>query len=378
MKFIHLSDLHLGKRIYETSLIEDQQYILGQILNIIDEEKPDGVLIAGDIYDKSFQPVDAMKLFDDFLNELHNRSLSIFIISGNHDSADRVAFASQIMSNQKIHLAPAYQGKIHSIDLKDDYGSLHIYMLPFVKKALVKSLYPDEPIETTTDALKCVIDHTELNENDRNVLIAHQFVTGSAASGSEEYTVGGADNVDAYVFDVFDYVALGHIHGPQYVSRETIRYCGTPLKYSFSEVNHEKSVTMVELREKGNTEVRTIPLTPLRDMRDIKGTYYDLMSKEEYQNTNCDDYIRAILTDENDVPDAIARLRTVYPNILTLDYDNQRTRQKVDFTEAADIEKKTPYDLFAEFFEQRNGRPMDTNQEKLVKELIQKIWEEEA
>lgn len=378
MKFIHLSDLHLGKRIYENSLIEDQKDILEKIFRIIEDEKPDGVLIAGDIYDKAFQPVDAINLFDDFLNRLHERSTPVFIISGNHDSADRLAFGAKIMSAGGIHIAPPYQGDVYKVDLEDKHGLLHIYMLPFVKKSLVKSYFPDEEIETTTDALRCVLSHAKLNTDDRNILIAHQFITGSQTSDSEEYTVGGADNVDASVFDDFDYVALGHIHGPQSIARETIRYCGTPLKYSFSEVDHEKSVTIVEMEEKGSVIIRTILLKPLRDMRQLKGTYQELMDAGFKQENNRSDFYRIILTDENDVTDAIARLRTVYPNILTLEYDNKRTQASAELTEAADTERKTPYDLFAEFFEWRNNSPMEPRQQKIISDLIQKIWEEEA
>lgn len=378
MKFIHLSDLHLGKRIYETSLIEDQQYILQQILEIIDSEQPDGVLIAGDIYDKAVMPVEAVTLFDDFLNALHKRSLRVYIISGNHDSADRLAFGSQILSMGNIHIAPPFTGTVFSADLKDEYGSLHIYMLPFVKRSLVKSLFPDEKIETTSDALRSVIEKINLNTAERNIMIAHQFLTGSKISDSEEHSVGGADNVDASVFDDFDYAALGHLHGPQPVGREAVRYCGTPLKYSFSEALHEKSVTVVEMKEKGNVSIRIVLLVPLRDMRYIRGTYDELMFSGNNDKDGKNDFIRAVLTDEADVPDAMARLRSVYPNILTLEYDNKRTQGSAALTETAEVEKKTPIELFSEFYEIRNNSPMNPQQQKIIRELIESIWKEEA
>ncbi len=377
MKFIHLSDLHLGKRIYEISLIEDQRHILKQIVDIIDNEQPDGVLIAGDIYDKSVMPVEAISLFDDFLNALHERAIPVYIISGNHDSAYRLAFGSKILSIGNIHIAPPYSGTVYSADLEDEFGPVHIYMLPFVKRSLVKSLFPDEEIETTTDAMRCVIDKIGLNTDERNILIAHQFITGSKTSDSEEHSVGGAENVDASVFDDFDYVALGHLHGPQQIGRETVRYCGTPLKYSFSEADHEKSVTVVEMKEKGNVSIRTIPLTPLRDMQELRGTYDELMNAGFSREINRSDFYRIILTDENDVPDAIARLRTVYPNILTLEYDNRRTHASDALSGTADVEKKTPYDLFAEFFEWRNNNSMEPQQQAIISDLIRKIWEEE-
>lgn len=378
MKFIHLSDLHLGKRIYETSLIEDQQYILQQILEIIDSEQPDGVMIAGDIYDKAVMPVEAVTLFDDFLNALHKRSLRVYIISGNHDSADRLAFGSQILSMGNIHIAPPFTGTVVSADLKDEYGPLHIYMLPFVKRSLVKSLFPDEKIETTSDALRSVIEKINLNTAERNIMIAHQFLTGSKISDSEEHSVGGADNVDASVFDDFDYAALGHLHGPQPVGREAVRYCGTPLKYSFSEALHEKSVTVVEMKEKGNVSIRTVPLVPLRDMRYIRGTYDELMFSGNNDKDGKNDFIRAVLTDEADVPDAMARLRSVYPNILTLEYDNKRTQGSAALTETAEVEKKTPIELFSEFYEIRNNSSMNPQQQKIICEMIESIWKEEA
>lgn len=378
MKLIHLSDLHLGKRIYETSLLDDQRYILYQILEIIDAEKPDGVMIAGDIYDKSVMPVEAISLFDYFLNSLHSRSIPVYIISGNHDSADRLAFGSQILSRQDVHISPPYQGEVCKVELQDEFGKLNIFMLPFVKKVQIRSLFPEEEIETTTDALKTIIDKIGVNTAERNILIAHQFITNSKTSDSEDYAVGGADNVDANVFDDFDYVALGHLHGPQHAERDTIRYCGTPLKYSFSEADHEKSVTVVELKEKGSIDIRTIPLIPLRDMRDLKGTYEMLMSRDFYKDINCNDYIRVILMDETDIPYAIDYLRTVYPNILTLLYDNKRTQDSEEIIKGGGEEKRTPYDLFAEFYELRNHRPMEPEQEEIIKDLITKIWEEES
>ena len=378
MKFIHISDLHLGKRIYETSLIEDQRHILEQILQIIAGEQPDGVMIAGDIYDKAFMPVEAVTLFDDFLNALHERSLPVYIISGNHDSADRLAFGSKILSMGNIHIAPPYSGTVFSVDAADEFGTVHIYLLPFVKRSQIKSLFPDEEIETATDALRSVIGKIGLDPVERNVLIAHQFITGAKISESEEHSVGGTDNVDASAFAGFDYVALGHLHGPQPIERETVRYSGTPLKYSFSEAQHEKSVTVVELKEKGNVVVRTVPLFPLHDMRDIRGTYEELMHRGNNESEGKQDFIRAILTDESDVPDAMARLRSVYPNILTLEYDNKRTQGSAVLTETVEVEKKTPYDLFSEFFEWRNNIPMDPQQQKIINDLIEEIWKEEA
>ncbi|MCR5747302.1 MAG: exonuclease SbcCD subunit D, partial [Lachnospiraceae bacterium] len=325
MKFIHLSDLHLGKRIYETSMLEDQEYILKEILSVIIEEKPNGVLIAGDVYDRSVPSEDAMRLWDSFLIRLSKTGIPVYAISGNHDSAIRFSDHSELVETSKIYLSPAYNGNVKCCTLEDRYGKLNIYLLPFIKPAVVRSIFPDEEIRDYTDACRVAVEHMNTDQKERNILVAHQFVTGALKCDSEEVTVGGLDNVDASVFDGFDYVALGHIHGKQAIGRETVRYCGTPLKYSFSEKDHKKSVTIVELEEKGTVNIREIPLIPKHDLREIRGTYDELMLKENYENTAKDDYIHAVLTDENDVIDAMAKLRVVYPNLMKVTYDNQRT-----------------------------------------------------
>ena len=327
MKFMHLSDLHLGKRVNEFSMFEDQDYILKKILTIIQEEKPDGVLIAGDVYDKSIPSVEAVGLLDDFLKKLAKAHIQTFIISGNHDSPERLAFAAELIEPSGIHISSAYDGKVRPISMQDDYGTVNIYMLPFVRPAHVRSVFPKENTESYTEAIRTAISHMEIHEEERNLLITHQFVTGAQRSESEEISVGGTDNVDASVFQAFDYVALGHIHGPQQMGRESIRYCGTPLKYSFSEAGHHKSVTVLELREKGNLKIRTVDLLPLHDMRELKGTYEELTNRKNYEGTAVDDYLHITLTDEEDILDAIGKLRVIYPNLMKLDYDNQRTRE---------------------------------------------------
>ena len=376
MKFIHLSDLHIGKRVNEFSMLEDQKYILTQIIQIVEEEAPDGVLIAGDIYDKSVPSAEAVQLFDDFLCQLAKQKRQVFVISGNHDSPERIAFGSRLMDASGIHLSPVFQGEITPISLEDSYGKVDIFMLPFLKPAHVRRFYEEEEIESYTDALRVVIEHMKLQPEHRSILLTHQFVTGASRSESEELSVGGADNVDASVFDSFDYVALGHIHGPQSIGRETLRYCGTPLKYSFSEADHKKSVTVVELLEKGTCRIETIPLIPKRDLRELKGTYMELTEKKNYEGTNTEDYIHITLTDEEDIPDAIGKLRVIYPNIMKLDYDNRRTRSHGDFSDLEQIEEKTPLELFSEFYEKQNNQPMNQEQREFIKELMERIWEE--
>lgn len=376
MKFIHLSDLHIGKRVNEFSMLEDQKYILKEILGIIDDQKPDGIFIAGDVYDKSVPSAEAVQLFDDFLCSLAKRNLQVFIISGNHDSAERLAFGGRLLDVSGIHISPVFDGTLSPVTLSDKFGNLNVYMLPFIKPILVKRFFPDAEIESYTDAVRTVTESICLNPNERNVIIAHQFVTGALRSESEEISVGGSDNVDVTVFDGFDYVALGHIHSPQKMSRETVRYCGTPLKYSFSEAGHKKSVTVTEFYEKGEVAVHTVPLVPLRDLREIKGSYEEITLKSSYENTNCEDFVHITLTDEEDIPDCIGKLRIIYSNLMKLDYDNKRTRSNADLGMAEGVETKSPLSLFSEFYEKQNNQPMSEEQEAFVSDLIEKIWED--
>lgn len=376
MKFIHLSDLHIGKRVNEFSMLEDQEYILKEIISIIDQEKPDSIIIAGDVYDKSAPSTEAVCLFDDFLFELSKRKLKVFIISGNHDSPERIAFGRRLIDKSGIYISPVYNGVIIPIALNDSYGELNIYSLPFIKPINVRRFYPDKQIESYTDAVDVAIKNMNIDEKKRNVLITHQFVTGALRSESEDISVGGSDNVDISVFGQFDYVALGHIHRPQKIVRDTVRYCGTPLKYSISEATHDKSVTVVELAEKGNVEIKTFPLKPLRELREIKGSYMELSSKNYYQGTNTDDYIHITLTDEEEIPNALGKLRTIYKNIIKLDYDNKRTRVNMIIDSAKQVESKTPLELFSEFFYKQNNSQMNEDQTKVIKMLVEKIWEE--
>lgn len=375
MKLIHLSDLHIGKRVNEVSMIEDQEYILHQILRIIKDEKADAVLLCGDIYDKSIPSAEAVTLFDDFLNRLALLQVTVLAISGNHDSPERLAFGNRLMEGAGIHISPVYDGSISPLQLTDAQGAVNFWLLPFIKPAHVKRYYPDEAIESYTDACRVAVAHMGVDTRERNVLLTHQFVTGAVTCESEELSVGGSDNVDASVFEGFDYVALGHIHGPQNVGSNQIRYCGTPLKYSFSEAGHYKSVTVVELGEKGNLELHTAALTPLHDMRVIRGSFGEVTSKSFYEGTATDDYLQVILTDEEDVPEAIGKLRVIYPNIMKLTYDNTRTRTHQMIDGAADVEQKTPLQLFGELYEQQNNQPMSEEQSRFVQELIESIWE---
>ena len=376
MKLIHLSDLHIGKRVNEVSMIEDQEYILLQILRIIDDEKPDAVLICGDVYDKSVPSAEAVTLFDDFLCRLAKREIPILIISGNHDSPERLAFGKRLLERSHIHISAVYDGKTESVTLQDEHGDVDFWLLPFVKPAHVKRFCPDAGIESYTDALRVAVEQMDIDTAKRNVLLTHQFITNAVPCESEDIvSVGGSDNVDAAVFEDFDYVALGHLHGGQNIGSSRIRYCGTPLKYSFSEADHHKSVTVVKLGAKGDLELDICPLLPRRDLRIIRGTFAEVTEKSFYEAQETNDYLQIILTDEEDVPEALGKLRVIYPNIMKLTYDNTRTRTNHIIEGAKHVQRKSPLELFEELYELQNNQPMSDRQKDFARDLIESIWE---
>lgn len=377
VKLLHLSDLHLGKNVNGFSMLEDQEYILSKIIDIADSEKPDVVVIAGDVYDKAVAPVAAVTLFDDFLFRLTERGITTIVISGNHDSAVRIAFGSRLLGQSGLYMSPVYTGDAAKVTINDEFGAVDIFLLPFIKPIQARLIFEDEEILSYTDALRAAVSRIETRPEHRSVIVTHQFVTGARRSDSEDVIVGGSENVDAAVFSGFDYVALGHIHRPQHVARKTVRYCGAPLKYSFSEADDDKSVTVVELAQKGSVTVRTVPLTPLRDMREIKGRYIQLASREFYRDMNTSDYFHVILTDEQDVPDAIGKLRAIYPNIMKLDYDNARTRSGAELSDVGEVKKIAPIELFERFYKIQNNQHISGCQRELVSELIEKIWGEQ-
>ena len=377
MKLFHLSDLHIGKRVNEFSMIEDQKYILKRILDLAEEEKPDGIILAGDIYDKQIPSAEAVQVFDEFITRLAGRAIPVFIISGNHDSAERLAFGGRLLNSRGIYLSPVYDGSVTKIPLKDQYGTVWIHLLPFIRPSTVRHVFENEA-DLVTDvqtAAETVIRHMEIDLKDRNILVAHQFVTGASRCESEDVQVGGLDNIDAAVFTPFDYTALGHIHSPQNVGTDRVRYCGTPLKYSFSEVDQEKSITVVELEKKGTVRTSLLPLKPLRDMRKLRGTYLELTDRSFYRDMNREDYIQVTLTDEDDVPDGLQKLRVIYPNIMQLLYDNQRTKTTQEVDAAQAVEKKTEMELFYEFYELQNNQPMTKQQKDFAEQLIREIKE---
>lgn len=379
---MHLADLHLGKRVNGFSMMEDQEYILNRILEIMEEEQPDGLLIAGDVYDKTIPPAEAVRLMDDFLTAVAAKNVPVFLISGNHDSAERVAFGHQLMQGSGIWISPVYDGTIRHHTLEDRWGEVNIYLVPFLRPSVVRSFFPDAEIGDYTDALGTIIEDLQLDTSERNVVLAHQFVTAAGAlpetCDSERLSVGGLDRVDGSVFSPFDYTALGHLHGPQRVGSETIRYAGSPLKYSFSELHQKKSVTVVELRAKGETEIRQIPLQPRREMIELRGTFEEILEEARKKGEPQTDYYHMILTDETDVVDALSRLREYYPNIMLLDYDNRRTRSQKEVEQLDRVEERTPGELFAALYEQQNGQEMDSDRKEYLDGLIREIWEEQV
>lgn len=379
---MHLADLHLGKRVNGFSMMEDQEYILNRILEIMEEEQPDGLLIAGDVYDKTIPPAEAVRRMDDFLTAVAAKHVPVFLISGNHDSAERVAFGHQLMQGSGIWISPVYDGTIRHHTLEDRWGEVNIYLIPFLRPSVVRSFFPDVEIEDYTDALRTIIEDLQVDTSRRNVVLAHQFVTAAGAlpetCDSEQLSVGGLDRVDGSVFSPFDYTALGHLHGPQRVGSETIRYAGSPLKYSFSELHQKKSVTVAELRAKGETEIRQIPLQPRREMTELRGTFEEILEAARKKGEPQTDYYHMILTDETDVVDALSRLREYYPNIMLLDYDNRRTRSQKEVEQLDRVEERTPGELFAALYEQQNGQEMDSDRKEYLDGLIREIWEEQV
>ena len=380
MKLMHLSDLHLGKRLNEFSLLEDQSFILQQLVELVRSEQPDCVLLAGDIYDKPVPPAEAVTLFDDFLNKLAQLT-TVCVTSGNHDSAERLAFGAQLMREGGVHFCGLYTGEPRCVTLQDAYGSVHIYLLPFLKPAHVRHCLPPteaEQVTTYHEALRCAVERLHINAAERNVLVAHQFVTGAQTAGSEAVNVGGVDNIGAEVFAAFDYTALGHIHRAQNVGSERVRYSGTPLKYSFAEWQQEKSVTLVELGEKGSVSVTALPLAPLRDLRKLRGSYEELMSREFYDELPKDsdgllrDFYHLTLTDEEDVPDAVQKLRSVYKNLLQLEYDNKRTRTDNAIEGAERVVEKSPLELMEEFYQLQNNQALSEKQRAYLQGLLEK------
>ena len=371
MRFLHTADLHIGKQMNDLSLLPDQQYILDQIVSVAERERVDAVLIAGDVYQRSSPQAEAMALFDSFVSQLANAGRQVFIISGNHDSALRISYFSSLIKSSGVYVTEAFDGRLQSVTLRDRDGEIIVWMLPFLRPSQVKKWLPEEKILSYQDAVEAVLRQTEIDSGKRNILLCHQFITGCETSDSEERAIGGLDNIDASVFDAFDYVALGHIHKPQKVLRDTLRYAGSPLKYSFSEVSHKKSVTIVDIREKGDIGVRTAPLYPLRDVRLIEGNMDDLM-RMDYS----EDYVWATVHDELPPPDARVTLTVNFPNMMKFSIVNSRTKYDIDVLATQRMENKTIPELFNDFYRlQNNGQEPGEAHRKILNQVLKELEE---
>lgn len=380
MRILHLADLHLGKILQEESLLEDQKYMLEEIIKKVQEENIEIILISGDIYDRSIPQTDAVDMLDYFLNKLiKDLKKQVFMISGNHDSKERLGFGNKIFENDGLYISSKYEGQIKKVELQDEYGKLNIYLLPFIKPVEVKKYFEDE-ILSYDETIKKIIEKENIDETQRNIILTHQFVTciGEEVerTDSETISLGGIDNVDISNYDKFDYVAIGHVHRPQRIGRDTARYAGTMLKYSFSEVNHKKTIPIIDFKEKGNINIKLVELTPLRDMREIKGPIEELTKKENYKNTNTEDYIKAIITNEEPVYDAIGQIRKVYPNVLKLEIQNSKSsvsQNDEKEKELQNIKNKSEVELFNEFYKFQNYTELNDEQTQVIENIVKEI-----
>jgi len=371
MKFLHLSDLHIGKNLDGISMIDEQLYAFSQIISYVKTHSPDAVIIAGDIYDRAIPSVEAVCVFDDFLTELSALGVATMIIAGNHDSPERISFASRLLSDKGLFLCGGYGGKIPMVTLTDEHGEVHFWLLPFIKPSSMRGIH-SEAVETHEEAVALALENSNINYNERNILVSHQFFVKAGLapirSDSELDPVGGLDAVSSTLVESFDYVALGHLHRAQAVGAAHIWYCGSPIKYSFSEWQHYKSVTMVELKNKGDINITTLPLFPIHDMRAVKGKLEQILAGDPSE-----DYLWVTLTNEEDIIDPMEKLRSRFPNILRLDFDNARPTVDIAAitakTEA--IEDLSIYDLFEEFFLKIQGSTMSCEQGSIVRELLE-------
>ena len=369
MKFIHLADLHLGRRVCGFSLIDDQKDILEKITGMIKAEKPDFVIIAGDVYDKLSPPVEAVTLLDEFLTDLSDSEIETFIIAGNHDSPERIAFGASLMNRSGVHFSPIYNGKAERFTVKDAFGEADIYLLPYLRAAEVRRFFQDDEIPDTASAVRTAINAMNIDRSRRNIIISHQFVEGGQTSDSERGAVGGTDGVPADVYSDFDYAALGHLHKPQAMKGDHIRYGGTPLKYSVSEADQRKCLTVCELGEKGTpVKVTLHDLEPLRDMRVAEGSFEELMA------SGSDDFVEIHLTDTERVPDAQKHLHGKYPHLMSVKYINELERAPIVISEESAERAASPLELFELFFEEANGKKMTDEQYEYMRKMTDSIW----
>lgn len=373
MRFIHTADLHLGKRLHDVPLLEDQIYMLDELRKLAIARGADAVMIAGDVYQSSSPPSEAMSAFDGFVTALAAAGIRVFAVSGNHDSERRVAYLASLVRGSGIYVSERFTGTLQQFTMEDEHGKLVVSLLPFIKPINVRRCYPEETIESYQDAAAAVLRHSPVDTAKRNILICHQFITGAQTAGSEELSVGGVENIDAALFKDFDYVALGHIHRAQRVGRETMRYAGSPLKYSLAEAAHKKSAAVVDMGAKGDVKIELVPLTPLHDVREVEG-YLDGIMRMPYS----EDYVRVTVRDELVPPDARVTVTTVFPNLLRFEVRNSKTGEAAETSDAQDVEDKSVEELFRDFFSlQNNGAQPDEEQLALIREVLRESGEAE-
>ena len=373
MRFLHTSDLHIGKKIGEISLLEDQKDVLDQIVRIAVEKNCDAVIIAGDIYQRSDPSAESMNLFSDFLYDLTSKGIKVICVSGNHDSGLRLSYLSRIIRGSGVYLSEVFRGQPEKITFKNDSdNNVNFFLLPFIRPSDVNRYNPEAKVKTYDEAVRYVIENTEINDEEINIIIAHQFITGSSTSESEESYIGGLENVDAAVFDRFDYVALGHLHRPQSIGRSTMRYSGTPLKYSISETNDVKSCVLVDVKEKEDLNVQLIPLIPLHDVRDIHGMFREIMMMPYSE-----DFVRVELNDEDVPPDArIIISNSVFKNMFRFAVKNSKTSEETEVDISENVENRSIMDLFCDFYAlQNNGVLPDEARMKVMRTVIDEIKE---
>lgn len=377
MKILHLADLHLGKRVNEMSMIEDQKYILDQIITLIKEESVGIVLLCGDIYDKSIPTIEAIHLLDEFLDQLSKMAIKVLMISGNHDSIDRLSFGKSLFTRSNLYIASQFENEIEKITVKENGITVNFYMLPFVKSAYISHIFQLQT-DSYEECFRYLIEHTKIDEEETNILLSHQFVTANKKnpelSDSETSSLGGIDNIDFHIFDPFDYVALGHIHKPQAMGREMVRYAGSILKYSFSEIHMDKKATILTIDAKKEISLSFHPLKPLRDMREIECSLEEFL-KKQCEIGNQEDYMHVILTDEEQILDAIGKVRTIYPNVMQISFKNRRHMKQLESAQIKEdqISDQSPAELFEQFYKMQNHIDLDEKRLQLVLSVFEEV-----
>lgn len=380
MKIFHTADWHLGKLVQGVYMTEDQHYILQQFMQAIDEEKPDAIIVAGDLYDRSLPPVEAVNLLNDTLAEIVlEKRIPVLAIAGNHDSAGRLNFGSRLMRESGLHMAGQFTKEHTPIILSDDFGEVHFHLVPFAEPAAVRTILADDTIQSYQDAMQKIIEHIEetMDKSQRNIFIGHAFVTKygkeeeNTSDSERPLSIGGSECVDALLFEPFNYTALGHLHKAHFVLNETIRYAGSPLKYSLSEHLHEKGFLIVELNEEGQVTVEKRKLIPRRNLRVVEGLMDDLLMQPP-----SDDYVFVHLTDEIPVSSPMERIRTVFPNALHIERKAAHTDLSNQI-QAIEAEKVEDIDLFRAFYGEMIGEQPDSETEQLFTDMLQELLDEE-